>query len=138
MWTSERERRLPIQEAGAEIGVVTLGGDPAGVNLGGERRWLPVYSPGGYAWRPTAGDRVLVLKTGAEREAPCILGKLQEGMEPGTGEVRLTGGDSAVLLGRGRLDLTGNIRINGMELEAYIKSIVSDLIGGGSDGTEAG
>lgn len=70
MWTSERGRLLTVQESAAEVGVVTLGGDPAGVSLGGERRWLSVYGPGGYAWRPMAGDKVLVLKTGAERELP--------------------------------------------------------------------
>ena len=37
MWTSERNRNLPLREAAAELGSVTLGGDPAGVSLGGER-----------------------------------------------------------------------------------------------------
>ena len=69
MWTSERSRNLPVREAPAEIGTVTLGGDPAGVSLGGERRWLPVYAPGGYSWRPTSGDKVQVLKAGAEGES---------------------------------------------------------------------
>lgn len=71
MWTSERNRNLPLREAAAEIGTVTLGGDPAGVSLGGERRWLTVYGPGGYCWRPTAGDKVLVLKAGAEGSPPA-------------------------------------------------------------------
>ena len=96
MWTSERERRTPVREAEAEVGLVTLGGDPAGVNLGGERRWLPVCSPGGYAWQPAAGDKVLVLKTGTEREAPCILGRVQDGTGLGPGQVRLTGTDSSL------------------------------------------
>ena len=72
MWMAERGRRLPVQEAEAELGQVTLGGDPAAVLLGGERRQVPVYSPGGYAWRPAAGDRVLVLKAGGERESPVF------------------------------------------------------------------
>ena len=70
MWTSERNRNLPLREAAAELGSVTLGGDPAGVSLGGERRWLTVYGPGGYRWRPSAGSKVLVLKAGAEGESP--------------------------------------------------------------------
>ena len=65
MWISERDMRREQGEPAAELGVVTLGGDPAGVSLGGERRQLPVYSPGGVTWRPAAGDKVLVLKTGA-------------------------------------------------------------------------
>ena len=107
MWTSERSRRPLNQEAEAETGLVTMGGDPAGVLLGGERRWLPVYSPGGYAWRPTAGDKVLVLKTGGERESPCILGKAQDTDDLGQGEVRLTGGDSRLQLGPEGAELSG-------------------------------
>ena len=57
MWTSEKSRNLPVREAAAEVGTVTLGGDPAGVSLGGERRWLNVYGPGGYSWRPTSRER---------------------------------------------------------------------------------
>ena len=79
MWTSERSRNLSVEEPAAELGTITLGGDPAGVSLGGERRWLSVYGPGGYSWRPTSGDRVLVLKAGAEGESPCILGMAQGG-----------------------------------------------------------
>ena len=33
MWTSERRREFPVREAPAELGTVTLGGDPAGVVL---------------------------------------------------------------------------------------------------------
>lgn len=38
MWISERDMRREQGEPAAELGVVTLGGDPAGVSLGGERR----------------------------------------------------------------------------------------------------
>ena len=128
MWTSERERRTAVQEAEAEIGLVTLGGDPAGVNLGGERRWLPVYSPGGYAWRPAAGDKVLVVKTGGERETPCILGAAQKESDLRPGEVRLTGTGSSLTLGGNSVSLKGTVRVNGMELEAYIRGIVADML----------
>ena len=129
MWTSERRRELPVREAPAELGTVTLGGDPAGVVLGGERRWLPVYGPGGYSWRPTAGDKVLVLKAGAEGEAPCILGKVQQGEELKAGEVKLSGGASSILLGQETLELEGDIRINGTTLEAYIAQVLAELLG---------
>ena len=78
MWTSERNGKQPVREAPAELGTVTLGGDPAGVSMGGERRWLQVFAPGGYCWRPTAGEKVLVLKAGSQGESPCILGKEQQ------------------------------------------------------------
>lgn len=108
MWTSERNRNLPVREAPAEIGTVTLGGDPAGVSVGGERRWLNVYGPGGYSWRPTSGDKVMVLKAGAEGESPCILGTTQNAEDLKPGEVRLTGVDCKLLLGQGQVEMTGS------------------------------
>lgn len=131
MWTSERNRNLPLREAAAEIGTVTLGGDPAGVSLGGERRWLTVYGPGGYCWRPTAGDKVLVLKAGAEGESPCVLGTVQEpeGDAPlRPGEVRLKGGGSAIHLGQDRLELSGQLYLNGQSLRDAVAAIVASLL----------
>ncbi|MCI8303929.1 MAG: hypothetical protein HFF52_04795 [Lawsonibacter sp.] len=124
MWTSERSRRLNAGEPGAELGVVTLGGDPAGVSLGGERRWLTVYSPGGYSWRPAAGERVLVLKAGAEGESPCVLGEPQRDQSLRPGEVRLTGGGSSIHLGQDRLSLSGDLYINGQRLEDYVRKLM--------------
>lgn len=128
MWTSERNRNLPLREAAAEIGTVTLGGDPAGVSLGGERRWLTVYGPGGYSWRPTAGDKVLVLKAGGEGETPCILGTTQKGDSLKPGEVRLSGGDSGLHLGQGRLNLSGRVYVNGRPLEEIIGQIAQEAV----------
>lgn len=129
MWTAERNRDLRSGEPTAELGTVTLGGDPAGVSLGGERRWIGVYGPGGYSWRPTAGDKVLVLKAGAEREAPCLLGVSQEEAELEPGEVRVTGGESSVFLGRDRLELKGNLYLNGQTLWDVVRDIVIALLG---------
>ncbi len=145
MWTSERRREAPVREAPAELGTVTLGGDPAGVSLGGERRWLTVYSPGGYCWRPGSGEKVLVLKAGAEGESPCVLGTVQKEVELNPGEVKLTGGESSVLLGRdelalayqgsavrlsqSRTELAGPVYVNGQELKEYIIQIVMELLG---------
>ena len=91
--------------------------------------WLPVYGPGGYCWRPTVDDKVLVLKTGSQGESPCILGKQQQLDELQPGEVRLTGGESGILLGQDKLELTGVVRINGQTLESIITEIVLELIG---------
>jgi hypothetical protein len=113
------------------MGVVTLGGDPAGVSVGGERRLLPVYSPGGYSWRPAAGDRVLVLKAGGERESPCILGAVQQdsgALKPG--EVALSGGGSQLRLGQDGIQLTGQVLVNGESLEALVRRVAAGLLQG--------
>ena len=133
MWTSERSRRPLVREAAAETGEVTLGGGQAGVILGGERRWTALCCPGGYTWRPAAGDRVLVLKAGGEQESPFILGVETDGSDLAPGEVRLSGGSSTLRLGSGGLELNGNIQVNGMTLENYIKQVASSLLGGGGD-----
>lgn len=129
MWTAERNRNVRSGEPAAELGCVTLGGDPAGVSLGGERRWIGVYGPGGYSWRPTAGDKVLVLKAGAEGEAPCLLGVPQEEGELKPGEVRITGGESSIFLGQERLELEGELYLNGQTLWDVVRDIVIDLLG---------
>ena len=144
MWTSERNRNLPVREAAAELGTVTLGGDPAGVSLGGERRWLNVYAPGGYSWRPTSGDKVMVLKAGAEGESPCILGTTQNAEDLKPGEVRLTGVDCDLFLGQGQvemsgakgsfrlgrdgLEVSGGLSVDGQPLEKIIRRIVTEVL----------
>ena len=121
-------RSLPLREAAAEIGTVTLGGDPAGVSLGGERRWLTVYGPGGYCWRPPAGDKVLVLKAGAEGESPCVLGTVQGEAELKPGEVMLKGGTCSLRLGQEGLALEGELIINGRTLYDIVREIVAELL----------
>lgn len=130
MWTSERTRRPAQEEPAAELGAVTLGGDPAGVVLGGERRWLNVYSPCGYSWRPAVGEKVLVLKAGGERELPCVVGTQQEKENLGPGEVCIRGGSSQIYLGNGTLELSGPVKVNGTKLELYIREIVNEMLGG--------
>ena len=128
MWSGQQGRLLPVEEPGAELGEVTLGGDPAGVVLGGERRSIPVYGPGGYAWRPSVGDQVLVPKAGAERESPCIVGRVQGDLNLGPGETAVSGGDSAVYLKTGQLDLRGNVTINGVGLVDLIAAVVAEIL----------
>ena len=145
MWTSERNRNLPTREAPAEVGTVTLGGDPAGVSLGGERRWINVYGPGGYSWRPTSGDKVMVLKAGAEGESPCILGTTQDAEDLKPGEVRLTGVDCDLFLGQGQVEMTGSegslrlgqkglelsggLSVDGQPLEEIVRNIAREVFG---------
>ena len=139
MWTSNRKREGLSQECAADQGIVTLGGDPAAVYLGGERRWVSLYTPGGYQWRPKAGDKVLVVKAGDHRELPCLVGKrpdeLSEEDELPPGSVRIHSGTGVVLLDEDGLTLKGDevalegdIYVNGQELEAYIQDIVYQVL----------
>lgn len=147
MWTSKPAPRLPSEEPWADTGTVTLGGDPAAVSLGGERRQVPVYAPGGYQWRPAAGDQVLVLKTGAQRESPCVAGVCCQSGELSPGEVRISSGSGQIRLRDSRVDIQGQLWVNGETLDALVErlatriaqDVVSEAMdGGGSEGGEEG
>lgn len=127
-------------EAAADLGLVTLGGDPAGVYLGGERRWVAVCAPGGYQWRPRTGDQVLVVKAGDQREIPCLAGvcqpEIQEKEEPlEAGAVRITGGSGrmdlnakGVVLDGKETALKGRVTVNGERLEDLVRRIAADVV----------
>lgn len=116
MWIAEKSRRRQESESVAAVGQVTLSGDPAGVWLDGERRDLPVFAPGGYVWRPSLGEQVLVLKTGQQGEAPCVLGaRCQDKWKLEEGEVVLFSGKAALHLKKdGTVDITGKLTVNGL------------------------
>lgn len=115
MWIARQGRRQTGAQPQAQVGRVTLPGDPAGVYLSGERRELPVFAPGGYVWRPAAGREVLVLKTGPDGAAACVAGErcgAEEGLEEG--EVLLHAGKASIRLSPdGTIWLEGQLRLNG-------------------------
>ncbi len=113
MWMADPGRKT-VQEAGAEVGQVTLG-EEIGVALAGERRGLPLCAPGGYRWAPRQGDTVLVIKTGAE-EAPCVAGEVMEPGEPGEITISAGAGSGIRLRRDGTVELTGRVLINGKEV----------------------
>lgn len=118
MWLAQQQRRKR-RDGGAQMGTVTLDGDPAGVYLDGERRNLPIFGPGGYIWRPMRGDQVLVLKTGAEGEAPCVAGARCFGSdELEAGEVMIYGGGGCSIRLRmdGTIFMTGQLLVDGKEV----------------------
>lgn len=125
MWLSKR-RELPRGRT-ALVGEATVEGNPAGVLLETERRNLPVYGPGGYQWRPTLGQEVLVIK-GDAGELPCVAAARCDGMLA-AGEVRIAAGTGAggiYLKNDGTVALTGKITVNGIPIEQ---------LGGGGSGT---
>lgn len=128
MWLSEERNRKTAVEAVAEWGPVTIS-EPAAVYLAGERRQVPVCCPGGYTWRPSVGDDVLVLKAGKQAEQPYILGKTQgedDGLQPG--QIRIGGIDCSILWSD-KLELAGDVSINGEGLEEMIRRVVRELLG---------
>ena len=122
MWVAGWLRRTeePQETTNAESGTVTIGGSTAGVLSRGEERNVPLASPGGYAWRPKNGERVLVIKGGPGGEEQCVCGGKQaavpKGMQPG--EVYIYGpkGSNVYLQKDGTIELTGRISIRGQFL----------------------
>ena len=128
MWMAKRGP-VPQDGTAAEVGTVTVGGTTAAVALGGERRAVAVYAPGGYHWTPARGDEVLVLKSGAEG-APCVVGRAEDD-PPQAGAVRLSvcEGTSLVLRPDGGIVLTGEVTVTGR------LTVNGTVIGGeGADG----
>jgi len=115
MWLSKKEKQT-FTGCDASIGPVTLAGDPAAAFLGGERRNLTVYAPGGYHWMPDRDQEVLVLKAGIQGEYPCAIGTKSCGtdwnLQPG--EVLLTAGKTSVHLHtNGTVSIQGSLFVNG-------------------------
>ena len=139
MWISQQNRKTAAGDrVPAEVGAATLAGNPATVYLNGERRQVPLFAPGGYHWRPAAGDELLVIKTGAEGELPCAVGQRVE--EPPvaleSGEVALTSGSTQLVLhkdGRMRLqgdvEVQGDLTVNGDTIESMIIRILGSMMG---------
>lgn len=124
MWLSSRER-WSGPESAADVGVVTLGGDPAGVQTDGERRDLPVYGPGGYCWRPAPGQKVLVIKAGGAGEVPCVAGTAQAGgagLLPGEVLIASEGGGAVKLTADGAVDLLGEVRLGGVPIRSLFQA----------------
>lgn len=115
MWLSQK--RAERWESPAQVGVVTLEGDPAAVYQSSERRDLPVFAPGGYCWRPALGAEVLVLKTGAQGEGACVAGtRITANVAPGEVRIQSEGGASITLGADGTIRLEGDVLVNGVPL----------------------
>lgn len=125
MWLSKKAAEAPRTEPVADVGVVSIGAAQPAVVTDGETRNLAVFAPGGYCWRPAAGEQVLVLKAGAEG---VVAGKRTDAGALAPGEILITapGGASIRLGADGSLALTGTVTVNGVP-----------WTGGGSSGAEA-
>lgn len=130
MWISERGRRLPVQESEAEVGVVTLGGDPMRREPGRRTALAARLFPRRLHLAACGGGPGAGAEGRAERESPCILGRVQEKAELAPGEVCLSGGTGEIRLGAEGLELLGAVKVNGVALEGYIRQIVNEMLDG--------
>ena len=102
-----------------EVRIYAEDGSTAGVLSRGEERNVPLASPGGYAWRPKNGERVLVIKGGTLGEERYVAGSLDAAREQDDlddGEVRIyaeDGGASITLRRNGHVEIEGGLFING-------------------------
>lgn len=138
MWLSGQYKR-PADSGEGQTGIVTMSGGELAVMLDSERRGLEVYAPAGYRWTPRVGRRVLVIQ--GQGEIPCVVGERQDGDIPDRADiqagqltlegerVKVDGRDSAALRGR-RVELEGEIYVNGETLEAYITRLIIKILGG--------
>ena len=115
MWLSKQQKQ-PARRSEGQTGVVTLSGDSLTVRLDSEVSAPEVYGPAGYGWRPKAGDRVLVIK--GEQERPCIVG-VKQGSVP-----------VSVSIEAEKVQVLGNVLVNGVPLEDYIARIAVQVMGG--------
>ncbi len=113
MWLSKQAAARARDRHVADVGVVSIGTSAPAVVTDGETRNLAVFAPGGYAWRPAAGEQVLVLKAGA---AGAVAGARTRDAGLSAGEVLIfsSGGASIRLGADGSLELVGNVKINGV------------------------
>lgn len=138
MWLSGQHKR-PADPGEGQTGIVTMSGGETAVLLDSERRGLQVYSPAGYRWTPRVGQRVLVIQ--GRGEVPCVVGARQDGDVPdgvsiqarglalGGERVDIRGGQAAGLRGE-RVDLDGQVYVNGEKLEDLIARIVMMVLAG--------
>ena len=127
MWVSKQTKKRETGNGMAQVGLVTAGGQECGVYLGTQRCRLPVLAPGGYRWRPKVGEQVLVLKTGAEGETPCVLARQEEpdaDLRPGEVELYAPG-CGLKLTEAGGIELHGSVSVNGTALDELIARAVA-------------
>ncbi len=113
MWLSRRGKE---QSGGgpAAMARVTMDGASLGVFREAEARRVPLFSPGGYIWRPETGEELLVLRCSGETCAVgAEMGERPEGMLPGEVLICSKGGASIFLRNDGTIEINGDVTVRG-------------------------
>lgn len=113
MWIGKKVASAKAQTTNAKMGTVTVGGTSPAVSTDGEQRQLQVASPGGFWWRPSSEDAVLLVEgavVGCVATCPVSLA---------SGEIYLRGnGNSIYFKSDGNIEISANkLYINGIEWE---------------------
>lgn len=131
MWLSKQQKRTSPPPS-VDTGQVTIADDSVAVELDSERRNLCVYAPGGYVWKPSVGQKVLVLKS--EGESGIIGLPVETACEPGEISLSSEGGaqislknDASIVLD-GEVKLNGSLTVGGETLTAMIERVASAVI----------
>ena len=111
MWLSKRIMQERPEPDSATLGTVSIGGEEAAVVTDTEKRQAKLITPGGYCWKPSAADSVLIVK-GNEL---YLTGALLKGAEElAEGEVRIySRGASVTIQNDGRIAVSGNVELAG-------------------------
>ena len=132
MWLSRQQKRESEERVTAS-GPVTISGERVSVELESERRGLTVYGPGGYRWRPAAGEQVLVIRT---EDGLCVVGTpCGTGVETGEAGLVAQGGAAVTVKRDGRVLLSGAVEVDGAlrvqqePLEDLIRRIAAEVAG---------
>lgn len=116
MWLSQKASSA-VNEAdtGQGIGQVTIGGEQPGVLTDCENRYLSVASPGGYVWRPKAGQQVLVMKCpdGTNVAAGAVEQSPATELENGEVCIMSDGGAWIAVKNDGSVQVTGSLTVDG-------------------------
>ena len=115
MWLSRQIAAKPNQQEQAAMGQISVAGETPAAVTTTEHRNLRLVCPGGYAWSPTDGQRVLLLRGSAQ----TVLGQSEPSpVELSQGEVCLyAAGCNIILRNNGEIHLNGRIFCNGVEIK---------------------
>lgn len=122
MWLSKKVAASAEAESFAEIGRVSIGGNPAGVVTAGEKRRLSVAAPGGFVWSPGAERDVLMVTT-ADGEGVVVAELLPGETELESGELKLSvsEGTEIYLKSEGGIGVKGDVELVGdVELQGDV------------------
>jgi len=111
MWLSKQMTRKRIDKLNGTVGVVSVGGFHPAVVTDTERRQLRLCTCGGYGWKPTGQDDVLVVdETVVGSLTPCPV-------DIAAGEVYIySRGGSVYLKNNGDVMISGSLYLNGVEI----------------------